>query len=183
MATIDTEDAARRLARVILSDIDLYMRERPKAGESREGQIEEGRRLFASRVTPELIPVFAKVLADGAAGPVPAPVAPAARPSPASDSPPDVDRVLSSAAPTAAIDDEPATEPSIVVPSFEAQSPSDSVPMALPVAAALAPAPLVTRPAPAPPAPVQPTRISIPRMLAIASVLAGIAAALHRLFR
>ena len=46
MAAIDTEDAARRLARVILSDIDLYIRERPKLGESREAQIEEGRRLF-----------------------------------------------------------------------------------------------------------------------------------------
>ena len=64
MGTIDTEDAARRLARVILSDIDLYIRERPKAGESREAQIEEGRRLFVSRVTPELVPVFARFKAE-----------------------------------------------------------------------------------------------------------------------
>jgi hypothetical protein len=82
MGTIETEEAARRLARVILSDIDLYMRERPNAGESREAQIEQGRRLFASRVTPELVPVFEMVLA-------------------------------------AAIDEEPATDPSIVVPSSE----------------------------------------------------------------
>jgi hypothetical protein len=82
MGTIETEEAARRLARVILSDIDLYMRERPNAGESREAQIEQGRRLFASRVTPELLPVFEMVLA-------------------------------------AAIDEEPATDPSIVVPSSE----------------------------------------------------------------
>ena len=66
VGAIDTEDAARRLARVILSDIDLYIRERPTAGESREAQIEQGRRLFASRVTPELVPVFAMVLADRA---------------------------------------------------------------------------------------------------------------------
>ena len=69
MGAINTEDAARRLARVILSDIDLYIRERPKLGESREAQIEEGRRLFASRVTPALVPVFAMVLAESRGGP------------------------------------------------------------------------------------------------------------------
>ncbi|HEY5447861.1 MAG TPA: hypothetical protein VIQ54_03890, partial [Polyangia bacterium] len=74
MGAIDTEDAARRLARVILSDIDLYIKERPKLGESREAQIEEGRRLFASRVKPELAPIFAMVLADRAAGRVNAPM-------------------------------------------------------------------------------------------------------------
>ena len=90
MGTIDTEEAARRLARVILSDIDLYIRERPNAGESREAQIEEGRRLFTSRVTPEMVPVFEMVLADRAAGTVDAPAAPSAGP---------------------AIDEEPATDP------------------------------------------------------------------------
>jgi len=183
MGTIDTEDAARRLARVILSDIDLYIRERPKAGESREAQVEEGRRLFASRVTPELVPVFAIVLADRAAGTVNAPAAPSARPSPASDSAPDVGRVRSSPAPDPAIDDEPATDPSIFVPSPEDQSPSASVPVAPPVAAALPPAPLVTRPAPDPPPPIEPARISIRRMLAIASVLAVMVAVFHRFFR
>jgi hypothetical protein len=181
MGTIDTEDAARRLARVILSDIDLYMRERPKAGESREAQIEEGRRLFATRVTPELVPVFAMVLADRAAGTVNAPAAPSARPIPASDSAPDVGRVGSSAAPDPAIDDEPATDPSIFVPPSEEQSPFASVPVAAPVAAALPPAPRVTRPAPDPPTPSQPARISIRRM--VASVLAAVVAAFHRLFR
>ena len=83
MGTIDTEEAARRLARVILSDIDLYIRERPNAGESLEAQIEEGRRLFVSRVTPELVPVFETVLADRAAGTVDAPASPA--PTPAND--------------------------------------------------------------------------------------------------
>ena len=165
MGTIDTEDAARRLARVILSDIDLYIRERPKAGESREAQIDEGRRLFASRVTPELVPVFAMILSDRAASTVPA-----------------VGHVRSSPAPKLAIDDEPATDPSIVVPSSEDQSASAFVPVAPPVAAALPPASLVTRPAPDAPS-VQAARISIRRMLVIASVLAGIVAVFHRIFR
>jgi hypothetical protein len=64
MGSINTEDAARRLARVILSDVELYNRERPKLGETLEAQIEQGRRLFASRVTPDLRPVFDLVLAD-----------------------------------------------------------------------------------------------------------------------
>jgi len=164
MGTIDTEEAARRLARVILSDIDLYIRERPNAGQSRESQIEEGRRLFASRVTPELVPLFAMVLADRAAGPVNAPAAPVARPSP--DLP---------------IDDEPPTDPSIFVPPSEEQFPSVSVPVAPPVAAALPPAPLFTPPAPDPAPPIQPARLSIRRMLA--SALAAIGAVFRRFFR
>ena len=151
MGMIDTEGAARRLARVILSDIDLYMRERPKAGESREAQIEEGRRHFASRVTPELVPVFAMILADRA-GTVNAPPAPAARPLPASDAAPDVGRVSPSPAPDSASDDEPATEPHVAPPA----------------AAALPAATRVTPSAADPPPPIQPARISIRRMLAIA---------------
>ena len=147
MGTIDTEEAARRLARVILSDIDLYMRERPKEGESREAQIEEGRRHFASRVTPELVPLFAAVLADRAAGIVSAPVFPAARPAAASEPAPDVAQLPPSPVPTPALDDEPATEPSILAP-----------------------------PAPDPPPPTQPARISIRRMLDVARrvIAAGI---------
>jgi hypothetical protein len=64
MAQIDTEEAAKRLARVILSDIELYFRERPRVGETLDGQIAEGRRLFNSRVTPALAPLFDSVLAD-----------------------------------------------------------------------------------------------------------------------
>ena len=75
MGSINTEEAARRLARVILSDIELYNRERPKPGETLEGQIEEGRRLFASRVTPDLLPVFGLVLSDRALGRVNSPAA------------------------------------------------------------------------------------------------------------
>jgi hypothetical protein len=183
MGTIDTEDAARRLARVILSDIDLYIRERPKVGESREAQIDQGRRLFASRVTPELVPVFAMILADRAAGTVNAPAAPGARPIAASDSVPAVDPVRSSPVPRPAIDDEPATDPLVVAPSSEDQSRPTSVPVAPPVAAALPPPPLVTRPAPDSPPSIQPARMSIRRMLAIAFVLAVLVAVLHRLFR
>jgi len=64
MALIETEEAAKRLARVILSDIELYFRERPRVGETLDGQIVEGRRLFASRVIPALAPLFDTVLAD-----------------------------------------------------------------------------------------------------------------------
>lgn len=64
MALINAEDAAKRLARVILSDIELYRRERPRAGETLESQIEEGRKLFRSRVIPSLVPLFGVVLAD-----------------------------------------------------------------------------------------------------------------------
>jgi hypothetical protein len=78
MPTIDTEEAARRLARVILSDIELYSRERPKAGETLASQIEEGRKLFGSRVAPALLPIFAAVLADRENARATAPVAPQA---------------------------------------------------------------------------------------------------------
>jgi hypothetical protein len=64
MTLINTEEGAKRLARVILSDIELYSRERPRAGESLAAQIEEGRRLFGTRVEPAIIPLFDVVLAD-----------------------------------------------------------------------------------------------------------------------
>jgi hypothetical protein len=123
MGAIDTEDAARRLARVILSDIDLYIRERPKLGESREAQIEEGRRLFASRVTPALVPVFAMVLADRAAGRVNAPAAAAASSIPASAGAPTVGPIHPPPASRSAVEDEGATDPAIFARSFEDQSP------------------------------------------------------------
>ncbi|HXU60513.1 MAG TPA: hypothetical protein VN962_02340 [Polyangia bacterium] len=183
MGAIDTEDAARRLARVILSDIDLYMRERPKAGESREAQIEEGRRLFVSRVTPELVPVFEMVVADRAAGTVSPPAPPTAPPIPASESAAAVEPVRACPAPEPAIDDERATDPSIAVPSFEDHPPSAPVPVTPPVAVALPPPPLVTRPAADPPARIQPARIPIRRLVAVASALAAIAAVCHCFFR
>jgi hypothetical protein len=197
MGAIDTEDAARRLARVILADIDLYMRERPKLGESREAQIEEGRRLFASRVTPALVPVFAKVLADRAVGRVNAPT-----PSiPASGPAATVGPVHSPPTSHSATDEETATDPSIFVPPLEDQAPPAPAiaaravvdpPRALAASAATeAPAAVVRAryvapPAPeiptlVPPSPVPTARVSIPRLLAIASVVAAIVA-VFRLF-
>lgn len=61
MALIETEEAARRLARAIASDISLYNEEKIVTGiksdnlfDSLAEEIEEGRALFRSRVAPEL---------------------------------------------------------------------------------------------------------------------------------
>jgi len=61
MALIETEEAARRLARAIASDLSLYNEEKIVEGitndrlfESLSEEIEEGRALFKSRVAPEL---------------------------------------------------------------------------------------------------------------------------------
>ncbi|HJK99661.1 MAG TPA: hypothetical protein RMF84_20705 [Polyangiaceae bacterium LLY-WYZ-14_1] len=61
MALIETEEAARRLARAIASDLSLYNEEKIVEGissdnlfEVLEEEIEEGRALFRSRVSPEL---------------------------------------------------------------------------------------------------------------------------------
>jgi hypothetical protein len=61
MALIETEEAARRLARAIASDLSLYNEEKVTEGIKNdnlfdvvEEEIEEGRALFKSRVTPEL---------------------------------------------------------------------------------------------------------------------------------
>lgn len=61
MAVIETDEAARRLARAIASDISLYNEEKVVRGiekdtlfESMAEELEEGRALFQSRVTPEL---------------------------------------------------------------------------------------------------------------------------------
>jgi hypothetical protein len=221
MGAIDTEDAARRLARVILSDIDLYIRERPKLGESREAQIEEGRRLFASRVTPALVPLFGMVLADRDAGRVNAPAAVPAPPIPANGAAVPAPSIPANRAaapappipasgaaatdgpvhspPVAAIEDEPATEPSIFVPPLEDRTPPAPAiaaraavhPPRAPAASRLA---IEARPKPAPPiAPEIPTpvltprvpsaRISIPTLLAIVSVVAAIVAVVRLLFR
>jgi hypothetical protein len=156
MGAIDTEDAARRLARVILSDIDLYIRERPKLGESREAQIEEGRRLFASRVTPALVPVFAMVLADRAVGRVKAPAAAPAPSIPASGAAATVGPVHSPGASNSAIEDEPATDPSIFIPPLEDQAPPAPALVARPLAPALPPPRAVARARPEIPVRVPP---------------------------
>jgi hypothetical protein len=68
MRLIDTEEAAKRLARVILSDIRLYNREKIRTGGDLRAELEEGYALFRSRVAPPLLPLFKKVLADNSLG-------------------------------------------------------------------------------------------------------------------
>ncbi len=61
MALIETEEAARRLARAIASDLSLYNEEKIVQGiqgdnlfDALAEEIEEGRALFKIRVAPEL---------------------------------------------------------------------------------------------------------------------------------
>ena len=61
MALIETDEAARRLARAIASDLSLYNEEKIVEGVTGDNlldlladEIEEGRSLFKSRVAPEL---------------------------------------------------------------------------------------------------------------------------------
>jgi hypothetical protein len=61
MALIETEEAARRLARAIASDLSLYNEEKIAEGirndtlfEVMEEEIQEGRDLFEGRVSPDL---------------------------------------------------------------------------------------------------------------------------------
>jgi hypothetical protein len=61
MALIETEEAARRLARAIASDLSLYNEDKIVDGITHDNlfdvlaeEIEEGRALFKSRVAPDL---------------------------------------------------------------------------------------------------------------------------------
>jgi len=61
MRVIETEEAARRLARAIASDLSLYNEDKIVEGLQADNlydlldqEIEEGRDLFSSRVTPKL---------------------------------------------------------------------------------------------------------------------------------
>ena len=63
MPLIETEEAARRLARAIASDLSLYNEDKIVSGiqndnlfESLAEEIEEGRALYKRRVSPELYP-------------------------------------------------------------------------------------------------------------------------------
>jgi hypothetical protein len=61
MPLIETEEAARRLARAIASDVSLYNEEKIVGGIEHDSlfdelgeEIEEGRALYKSRVSPDL---------------------------------------------------------------------------------------------------------------------------------
>jgi hypothetical protein len=61
MPLIETEEAARRLARAIASDLSLYNEEKIVGGIQNDDlftvlaeEVEEGRALFKSRVSPDL---------------------------------------------------------------------------------------------------------------------------------
>jgi len=63
MALIETEEAARRLARAISSDLALYNEDKIAEGVRNDNlfdvmqeEIQEGRDLFESRVAPALLP-------------------------------------------------------------------------------------------------------------------------------
>lgn len=63
MNVIDNPDAARRLARAIISDVALYNKEKVESGiknddifDALQEELEEGRQHFFSRVAPELSP-------------------------------------------------------------------------------------------------------------------------------
>jgi hypothetical protein len=197
VGAINTEDAARRLARVILADIDLYHRERPKEGETLEGQIEAGRRLFASRVTPDLLPLFGLVLAERVAGRVNLPAAsvpPSTRARAATAPGPD----QASPAPNPALKDRPATAPSIAARSLEderlparasARSPvvdqraliasMPATPLATEAPAVVAEARPVAHPPREISIPILTSRVSIPKLLAIVATLAAAGAVLY----
>jgi hypothetical protein len=61
MSVIDTPEKAMRLARAIASDISLYNEEKIREGIENDtffdaiaGELEEGRELYRSRVSPEI---------------------------------------------------------------------------------------------------------------------------------
>lgn len=62
MAQVNSEEAARRLARAIRSDIQLYNRDAISQGRDMTEAIAEGRALFEKRVAASLRPIFETVL-------------------------------------------------------------------------------------------------------------------------
>jgi hypothetical protein len=77
-----TFEAARRLARVIISDIKIYNPKKVENGEDLTREIEEGRTLFKARIGADLLPLFEATLEETGLVKKPAPV-PARRPTPA----------------------------------------------------------------------------------------------------
>jgi hypothetical protein len=64
LGLIEQEEAAKRLARVIVSDIELYNRDKIRSRANLEPELREGYTLFRSRVIPALVPIFSQVVAD-----------------------------------------------------------------------------------------------------------------------
>jgi len=195
VGSINTEEAARRLARVILSDIELYNRERPKQGETLEAQIEEGRRLFASRVAPDLLPLFGLVLSEransrAAAEPPSIRASTAAAIGPADPSPASNPTIRDPPTPAPSIAADSLENQSTPAPVFAAPPPVDqpaltaslpTTPLAPETPAVLAQARPAAPPAYEIPVPVLTARLSIPRLLAIVSVVAATGAVLYHL--
>ncbi len=150
MGVIESEEAAKRLARVIVSDIEIYNKDKFYTGADLTNAIEEGRALFRSRVAPELLPLFTSVLEDRRASrkraesrtesKADASPAPAPQPAPAA-------QAVKEAAPRPA-ETPVAAEPiaHAAPPAMEAPAPAPTLATAAPAAT---PAPAVT-PAPAP---------------------------------
>lgn len=64
MGRIDSEEAARRLARAVLADVELYNQARIDAGADMSTQVAEGRGVFQQRVQPTFHGVFEQALAQ-----------------------------------------------------------------------------------------------------------------------
>ena len=160
MGVIETEEAAKRLARVIVSDIEIYNKDKFHTGADLTAAIEEGRALFRSRVAPELVPVFTSVLEDRRASRKRAQASPpaaepkrSAEPAPAAEPARAVPRAAEKVAvPEPVVHAVPvvhapaaveAPAPVAVAPAHEAVAPA-------PVAVAATPAPVAATPAPAP---------------------------------
>jgi hypothetical protein len=71
MGLIETEEAAKRLARVILSDIELYNRHKIQARQDLSPELDEGYAFFRKRVAPALVPLFSQIVADRRLGRAP----------------------------------------------------------------------------------------------------------------
>ncbi len=113
-----TFEAARRLARVIISDIKIYNPKKIENGEDLTREIEEGRTLFKTRIGADLLPLFETMLEEsGLVKPKPKP-APARRLTPVSVAP---RRLPTPAAPVAAAPPAPvfdfSAEPPVEAPA------------------------------------------------------------------
>lgn len=159
-APIDTEEAARRLARVIVSDIQLYNGAQIAAGEDISPQIKEGMHHFVSRVAPALQDVFEKVLTErGLRGPVPK-SAPPPRPAPSelkraaaaeAPTPLELPAARTVSPPPAQVDRwDQGAEPERATPRVVSIPPIEPDPV------------LAAAPTPVPPQPERPTARSIP---------------------